>query len=55
MAVSRILRWSLYGIGGLIADLLPVILLLLFLRIPINLSAHKSMVESAAGLAWGAR
>jgi uncharacterized protein involved in outer membrane biogenesis len=53
MAVSKILRWSLYGIGGLIAALLLVILVLAFLRIPIDLSAHKSMVESAAGLALG--
>lgn len=53
MSTSKIIRWSLYGIGGLLAALLLVILLLALLRIPIDLSAHKQLVESTAGLALG--
>jgi uncharacterized protein involved in outer membrane biogenesis len=53
MTVSKPLRWVLYILGGLIACLLLIILLLATIRIPINLSQYKGPVESAASLALG--
>ena len=53
MHVSQPLRWILYILGGLIAGLLLIILLLSVIRIPIDLSGHKGLVESAASLALG--
>jgi len=53
MRVSKPLRWILYILGGLVACLLLVIILLATIRIPIDLSSHKGMVESAASLALG--
>ncbi len=53
MRVSKPLRWILYVMGGLIASLLLVILLLAVIRIPIDLSSYKGVVESAASLALG--
>ena len=53
MRVSKPLRWILYILGGLVACLLLILLLLATLRIPIDLSSHKGMAESAASLALG--
>jgi len=53
MAVSKILRSSLYVVGGLIALALLTIAVLAFLRIPIDLSSHKGLVESTASFALG--
>ena len=53
MRVSKPLRWILYILGGLIASLLLIIILLSIIRIPIDLSSHKGLVESAASLALG--
>lgn len=53
MPVSKLLRWILYIVGGLIAALLIILILLAVVRIPIDLSKHKAVVESAASLALG--
>ena len=53
MPVSKLLRWILYIVGGLIAALLIIMILLAVVRIPIDLSKHKAVVESAASLALG--
>ena len=53
MRVSKPLRWILYILGGLIACLLLIIILLSIIRIPIDLSHYKGPVESAASLALG--
>lgn len=53
MAVPKPLRWILYIVGGLIASLLIILILLAVVRIPIDLSKHKGVVESAASLALG--
>ena len=53
MRVPKPLRWILYILGGLVASLLLIIILLATIRIPIDLSSHKGMVESAASLALG--
>ncbi|MBW2335668.1 MAG: AsmA family protein [Deltaproteobacteria bacterium] len=53
MRVSKPLRWVLYVVGGLIAGLLLIIILLATIRIPIDLSSYKGVVESAASLAMG--
>jgi len=51
MKVSKFFRWFLYVVGGLIATLLLILLFLAFIPIPIDLSRHKGIVESAASLA----
>ena len=51
MRVSKPFRWILYILGSLIASLLLIILLLSIIRIPIDLSSHKGLVESATSLA----
>ena len=53
MRVSKPLRWILYIVGGLIASLLLIIILLATIRIPVDLSSYKGVVESAASLALG--
>ena len=55
MRISKPLRWILYILGGLIAGLLLIIILLAIIRIPIDLSRYKGPVESAASLALGRR
>jgi len=53
MRVSKPLRWILYILGGLIAGLLLITILLAIIRIPIDLSSYKGIVESTASLALG--
>ena len=53
MRVFKPLRWILYIVGGLIASVLLILILLSIIRIPIDLSSQKGMVESAASLALG--
>ncbi len=53
MRVSKSLRWVLYIVGGFIAALLLILILLSIIRIPIDLSSQRKMVESAASLALG--
>jgi uncharacterized protein involved in outer membrane biogenesis len=53
LAILSIMRRGLYILGGLIAFLLLIIILLAFIRIPIDLSGYKKTVESAASLALG--
>ena len=53
MRVSKPLRWVLYVVGGLIVSLLLIIILLATIRIPVDLSSYKGVVESAASLAMG--
>jgi uncharacterized protein involved in outer membrane biogenesis len=53
MRVSKPLRWILYILGGLVATLLLIIILLSVIRIPIDLSSQKGLVESTASLALG--
>jgi uncharacterized protein involved in outer membrane biogenesis len=53
MRVAKTIRWILYILGGLIASLLLVIILLAVIRIPIDLTKYKGPVESAASLALG--
>jgi uncharacterized protein involved in outer membrane biogenesis len=53
MPVSKPIRWILYILGGLIASLLLIVILLAIIRIPINLSSQKDLVESTASLALG--
>jgi len=53
MSVSKPLRWVIYIVGGVIASLCLIILLLALIRIPVNLSRYKGVVEPAASLAMG--
>ena len=53
MRVSKPVRWVLYVLGGLIASLLLIIILLAFIPITLDLSEYKGAVESAATLALG--
>jgi uncharacterized protein involved in outer membrane biogenesis len=53
MPVSKPIRWILYILGGLVAALLLIVILLSVIRIPIDLSSYKGPVESAASLALG--
>jgi uncharacterized protein involved in outer membrane biogenesis len=53
MRVSKSLRWVLYIVGGFIAVLLLILILLSIIRIPIDLSSQRGIVESAASLALG--
>ncbi|OEU48183.1 MAG: hypothetical protein BA861_01125 [Desulfobacterales bacterium S3730MH5] len=53
MRVCKPLRWILYVVGGLIASLLLIIIILAFIPITIDLSEYKGAVESAATLALG--
>lgn len=53
MRVSKSLRWVLYLVGGFIAALLLILILLSIIRIPIDLSSQIEIVESVASLALG--
>ena len=51
MRFSKPVRWILYTIGGLFAGLFLILLFLAFVRISIDLSSHKGLVEKTASLA----
>jgi uncharacterized protein involved in outer membrane biogenesis len=51
MRISKPVRWILYVVGGLMASLFLMLVFLAFVRISIDLSNHKSIVEKAASLA----
>jgi hypothetical protein len=53
MRASKIFRWVLYIIGGLIAGILLILVVLALVPITIDLSEYKGTVESAATLALG--
>ncbi|MGD8703320.1 MAG: AsmA family protein [Desulfosarcina sp.] len=53
MRVSKSLRWVIYLVGGFIAALLLILILLSIIRIPIDLSSQVEIVESVASLALG--
>lgn len=53
MRVSKIIRWSLYILGGFIGIIILILVFLAFVPITIDLSEHKGAVESAATLALG--
>lgn len=53
MSIFKYLRWVLYGVGGLIAGILLILVILAFVPISIDLSDYKGTVESAATLALG--
>lgn len=53
MRVAKPLRWLLYAVGGVIAGLLIMFILLAIIRIPIDLTSYKGPVELLASLALG--
>lgn len=53
MNSSKFLRWLLYPLGGLVATLLVILLLLAFVRISVDLSGYKGVIEAAASKALG--
>lgn len=53
VSILKYLRWALYGVGGLIAGILLILVILAFVPISIDLSDYKGAVESAATLALG--
>nr|MDJ0818472.1 AsmA family protein [Desulfobacterales bacterium] len=53
MRASKIFRWSLYVVGGLIAAVILLLVVLAFVPITVDLSEYKGAVESAASLALG--
>ena len=53
MRFSKFLRWALYIMGGLIAAILLILIVLIFIPITVDLSQYKGAVESAATLALG--
>ncbi len=53
MHIFKYLRWVLYVVGGLIAGILLILVILAFVPISIDLSDYKGAVESAATLALG--
>lgn len=53
MRVSKLIRWILYILGGIIAGIILILIVLAFVPITIDLSEHKGMVESAATMALG--
>lgn len=53
MRVSKIIRCSLYILGGFIGIIILILVFLAFVPITIDLSEHKGAVESAATLALG--
>ena len=53
MRTSKIFRWALYILGGLIAGILLIAIVLAFVPITVDLSEYKGAVESAASLALG--
>lgn len=48
MTLPRPVRWILWGISGLISIILILVAVLAFVRIPIDLTAHKSVFEKIA-------
>ena len=53
MRPPRFFRWVLYILGGLIAGILLILVVLAFVPIKIDLSEHKAAVEAAATRALG--
>jgi uncharacterized protein involved in outer membrane biogenesis len=51
--VSKIIRWLFYILGGIIAGITMILIVLAFVPITIDLSEHKGAVESAATMALG--
>jgi uncharacterized protein involved in outer membrane biogenesis len=48
MSFPKAIRWLLFGTAGLIGLLLALLLILSFVRIPINLEGQKGLIESIA-------
>ena len=53
MRASKIVRWIFYVLGGLIAGIILIAVVLALVPITIDLSGYKGPVESAATLALG--
>ncbi len=53
MDVNKIIRRTAYVVGGLVAVVMVILAVLAFVRIPIDLSAHKGLVESLATRSLG--
>jgi len=53
MSLPKPIRWFLYATAGLAGLLLVVLLILSFVRIPINLEGQKGLIESIAADAIG--
>ena len=53
MDVKKIIRWVVYVVSGLVAFVLVLAAVLAFVKIPIDLSAYKGLVESVASNALG--
>jgi uncharacterized protein involved in outer membrane biogenesis len=53
MKRSNFSRWILYPVGGLVAILLVILLVLAFVRISVDLSRYRGLVETAATRALG--
>jgi len=51
MSLPKAIRWLLFGTAGLIGLLLALLLILSFVRIPINLEGQKGLIESIAAIA----
>ena len=53
MRIPKPIRWILYAVGGLIGLLVVALAFLAFVKIPVDLSGHKGIVEYAAARAIG--
>jgi len=53
MNSSKFLRWILYLAGSVIAGLILILIFLAFVRISVDLSGYKGVVEAAASKALG--
>ena len=53
MRASKIFRWILYVVGGLVAAVIILLVVLALVPITIDLSEYKGAVESAVSLALG--
>jgi uncharacterized protein involved in outer membrane biogenesis len=53
MRLPKVLRWIAYVVGGLVALLLVILVVLSLVQIPIDLTKHKSVMEAAASRALG--
>ena len=53
MSLPKRLRWALCIVGGLTAVLILILAVLALVQIPIDLTKHKGLVESAATRAVG--
>ena len=51
MPLPKAIRWLLFGTAGLIGLLLALLIILSFVRIPINLEGQKGLIESIAASA----